>query len=114
MKSRATSGFWRLHDALPERVQERAARAYKAWCDDPAHPSLQFKRVGKSAPVYSVRVGKHYRVVGTLCNDTVTWYWIGSHADYDALLARRSGFSEEPAAYQVLATAAVEPTSNAT
>jgi hypothetical protein len=27
-----------------------------------------------------------YRVVGLLEDDEITWFWIGSHAEYDRLL----------------------------
>jgi len=27
--------------------------------------------------------------LGRIKNDTVHWFWIGSHADYDRLLTRR-------------------------
>jgi hypothetical protein len=69
-------------------VQEQAARAYALWRDDPQHPSLQFKRVSQSQPVYSVRVGIGYRALGVRDGDQVTWYWIGSHAEYDEQLKR--------------------------
>jgi hypothetical protein len=35
-----------------------------------------------------VRVTVAYRAVGFLENDEVTWFWIGSHAEYDRLLKR--------------------------
>jgi hypothetical protein len=50
---------------------------------------LQFKRVNGEQPIYSVRVTRDYRAVGVLTGDTVTWFWIGNHADYDRLLAGR-------------------------
>jgi hypothetical protein len=36
---------------------------------------------------WSVRVGKHYRALGHREGDEITGVWIGSHADYDHLLA---------------------------
>jgi hypothetical protein len=54
--------------------------------ENPQHPSLQFKKVYEGEPVYSVRVPIVYRAVGLLENDKITWFWIGSHADYDRLL----------------------------
>jgi len=36
--------------------------------------------------IYSVRVGLGYRALGAMAGDTVTWFWIGSHAEYDKLL----------------------------
>ncbi len=86
MKSRTTRRFWRLFDDLPSAVQERAVKAYALWQDDPSHPSLHFKRVDNEEPIYSARVGLHHRAVGELHGDTVTWFWIGTHDDYDRLL----------------------------
>ena len=37
---------------------------------------------------FSARVGISYRVTATLDGDTVVWFWIGSHAEYDKLLAQ--------------------------
>jgi hypothetical protein len=51
---------------------------------DHSHPSLQFKKVGK---VWSARVGSHYRAVATPVDGGFLWVWIGTHADYDKLLA---------------------------
>jgi hypothetical protein len=36
--------------------------------------------------VYSVRIGLGYRALGILEGSVVTWFWIGSHADYDRLV----------------------------
>jgi len=73
---------------LPARIQQQARRNYKFWKDNPRHPSLDFKRVGKKSPVYSVRVGIGWRALGLLDknDDTILWFWIGSHAEYDRLL----------------------------
>ena len=30
----------------------------------------------------------HYRAVGVIDGEAITWFWIGSHADYDNLLKR--------------------------
>jgi hypothetical protein len=44
---------------------------------------LRFKRVGDEV---SVRIGRHYRALGILKGDTVYWYWIGKHDEYDRLI----------------------------
>jgi len=44
--------------------------------------------VNPTRPVYSVRVDGGYRAVGYGDEDDVTWFWIGSHADYDGLISR--------------------------
>ena len=48
--------------------------------------SLHFKRVSRKKPLYSARVGLDYRVLGMMDGDTVTWFWIGHHDEYDRLL----------------------------
>jgi hypothetical protein len=50
---------------------------------DPRHPSLHFKKVGR---FWSVRVGAHYRALAVDAPNGLVWFWIGSHADYDRLL----------------------------
>jgi len=51
--------------------------------DDPRHPSLQFKKVGK---FWSVRIGLRYRALAVETNDAYLWFWIGSHGEYDRLI----------------------------
>lgn len=90
MNSRTTKTFWRYFDALPHDVRRQAARAYFHWRNDPQHPGLHYKCVSRKHAAYSVRIGIHYRALG-YCEvvdgeTTVTWFWVGSHADYDKLL----------------------------
>jgi hypothetical protein len=74
---------------LPESVQEQARTAYRRFQHDPAHPGLRFKRVHPTEPIYSVRVSLDYRAVGVMDGETIVWYWIGSHADYEKQLSKR-------------------------
>ena len=73
-------------DDLPEPARDAARKAYRLFRENPSHPSLQFKKIHASEPIYSVRVTLGYRAVGLLEQGEVTWFWIGSHADYDRLL----------------------------
>ncbi len=86
MNSVATSRFWRCFERLPVEIQRRAETAYRIWRADPYHRSLDFKQVHASRPIYSVRIGLHWRALGVRDGDTLVWFWIGSHAEYDALL----------------------------
>jgi hypothetical protein len=87
MKSRATPRFWRFYGRLPHSLQQRARKAYRLWRANPSHPSLQFKRVDDQEPIYSVRISDDYRALGLMEGDTVIWYWIGSHDEYERLLS---------------------------
>jgi len=86
VKSRATPRFWAAYHKLPSEVRDAAQKAYRLFRENPKHPSLHFERVHKQDPVYSVRVTLGYRAVGLREDDGVTWFWIGSHAEYDRLL----------------------------
>ena len=86
MKSHATPRFWAAYHELPSELQDAAQKAYRLFRQNPKHPSLHFKRVHEQDPVYAVRVTLGYRAVGLLEDDEVTWFWIGSHAEYDRLL----------------------------
>jgi mRNA-degrading endonuclease RelE of RelBE toxin-antitoxin system len=87
--SKTSPRFRRLYRELPAEVRAQARTAYRLFQENPFHPGLQFKRVSRSEPLYSARVGLHYRVVGLLVGGVITWGWIGSHGDYDKLLSRR-------------------------
>jgi hypothetical protein len=67
---------------LPAEVQDLARRNYELLLEDPWHPSLHFKRVGR---YWSVRVGLHYRALGKPIAEGVLWGWIGTHAEYNRL-----------------------------
>ena len=75
--------------SLPDPVQERARAAYALWREDPRHPGLHFKRVSQRQPIWSARVGAHHRAVALWEEGKpVWWFWIGTHAEYDALIKR--------------------------
>jgi hypothetical protein len=84
--SRATPRFWAAYRELPPEVRDLARKAYRLFRDSPQHPSLNFKKVHDRDPIYSVRVTLGYRALGLLEGDGITWFWIGSHAEYDRLL----------------------------
>lgn len=86
MKSQLSDDFLACFAGLPDAVRQQARRAYRLWRGDPRHPSLHFKRVHRRADVWSVRIGLGWRALGVLDDDTITWFWIGSHADYDSLI----------------------------
>lgn len=86
MNSQTVEAFWKHYRSLPREVRHRAREAYKLWRENPSHPSLFFKRVRESRPVYSVRIGRAHRALGLLKNDTISWFWIGDHDEYERLL----------------------------
>jgi hypothetical protein len=79
----ASPHFWFLFRQLPSEIQELAEANYRFLVGNPRHPSLHLKRVGK---YWSVRVGLHYRALGTDVSDGILWGWIGSHDEYDRII----------------------------
>ena len=87
MNSELTNDFVKRFAELPDRVKQTARKNYKLWKENPTHPSLEFKKLNTQEPLYSVRVGIGWRAVGVLkTSDTMVWFWIGSHSEYDKLL----------------------------
>jgi hypothetical protein len=87
MKSELTDEFIQCFSELPERVQKTARKNYKLWQQNPSHPSLEFKKLNTKQPAYSVRAGIGWRAVGVMKDpETIVWFWIGSHSNYDKLL----------------------------
>ncbi|HEY2414418.1 MAG TPA: hypothetical protein VGI40_19390 [Pirellulaceae bacterium] len=78
--------FWQHYHQLPKHIQQLADKNYALLRDDPHHPSLHFKKVGKNKQLWSVRVGDHYRALGLDKSEGVVWFWIGTHAIYEKLL----------------------------
>ena len=83
MNNRTLPGFWSRYARLPQHVQKLARKNYALFQRNPDHPSLRFKPLAGQPGIHSVRIGLHHRAVGLRERDTVHWFWIGSHADFD-------------------------------
>jgi hypothetical protein len=83
VKHFASPSFWEAYSKLPKDVRALADKQYALLKVDPRHPSLHLKKVGR---FWSVRVGVHYRALATEVDGGLLWFWMGSHADYDAIV----------------------------
>lgn len=88
MNSRTTRQFRELLAALPRHVRKQTREAYRLFRENSRHPGLHFKRVHDDPPIFSARVGIGYRAVGVRDGNAIVWFWIGSHAEYDRLVAQ--------------------------
>lgn len=87
MISRILPSFRKTFQDLPKEIQKNAKEVYKVWKKNPFDISLNFKQVHPSKPVYSVRVTLNWRALGVRePKNTVTWFWIGSHEEYNKLV----------------------------
>lgn len=83
MNSATLPSFWDEYRSLEPEIRERARKAYRLWAENPFHPSLYFKCVNVRENVWSVRITQSYRALGIWEDDAVTWFWIGSHDEYE-------------------------------
>ncbi len=83
MKSATLPSFWTQYQKLNGSVKAGARKAYRLWAENPFHPSLHFKCIDSDEGIWSVRVTRSYRALGVLEGDTVTWFWIGHHDEYE-------------------------------
>ena len=83
MKHFASRAFWEAYRKLPKSVRAVADKNYSLLKENPKHPSLHLKKIGR---FWSVRVGAQYRALAVEVDGGLLWFWIGSHADYDALI----------------------------
>ncbi len=86
MDSKTTERFRKSFDKLPDKVKKEAKSIFKIWKSNPYQENLKFKRIHSSKDIYSVRIGLGWRALAIKEGNTMVWFWIGSHSDYDNLL----------------------------
>ncbi len=65
MKSATLPSFWSAYRNLDNDIRQRTRKTYR------------------QEAIWSVRITHSYRAIGILDEQTVTWFWIGNHADYE-------------------------------
>ena len=83
---RASARFWTSLARLPEPIQRVARQNFELLKENPAHPSLHFKRIGN---LWSARVGINYRAVAVEDGADFIWVWIGPHDEYQRMIKQR-------------------------
>lgn len=84
---KATKRFWSCLNALPKLVQKIAEKNFKLLKENPRHPSLHFKTIGK---LWSARVGLNHRALAVKTDDDFIWVWIGTHEEYERLIQNQT------------------------
>lgn len=80
---RATASFWDCYNQLSEDLRFRAKKQFELLNENPDYPSVQLKPVGG---FWSARVTDACRALALRDGSTFTWFWIGSHDEYERLL----------------------------
>jgi hypothetical protein len=86
VRHRANAKFWRFYQQLPADIQKLADKNFALLKQEPQHPSLHFKKVGR---FWSARIGIHYRAVAVQAEAELVWFWIGRHDEYELIIGAR-------------------------
>ena len=89
MNSKVTRHYIDAFDRLPGHIKQNVRSKYTQFKTEPFHESLQFKQTVLG--IWSVRINMQYRVLGRRNGNTIVWFWIGTHGEYDNLLKRLRG-----------------------
>jgi hypothetical protein len=76
---RTTTRFWTSLARLPEPIQRVAHENFELLQENPAHPSLHFKKIGN---FWSARVGINHRALAVEDGADFIWVWVGPHDEY--------------------------------
>lgn len=82
-----TDNFKKCYKKLPRNVQQAADSQFKLLKKDPQHPSLQFRQLSSRSDCWYARVTQDYRTLATKYQNVYIWFWIGTHAKFNALTA---------------------------
>jgi hypothetical protein len=79
----ASARFWTCYRDLPDDIRAIADKQFALLKENPSHPSLHFKKVGK---YWSARVNVRIRALAVASGGDFVWFWIGDHQAYDRLV----------------------------
>jgi hypothetical protein len=80
---KTTTRFWDCFNKMPKSIQVLAKKKFILLKEDPRHPSLHFKKVGR---FWSVRISINYRCLAIEDENNFIWVWIGTHEEYNKLI----------------------------
>ena len=83
MKSQTLDSFWNAYRFLLVKDRRSARKDYCLWRGNLFIHLYIYKCINSQEDVWSVRINRSYRAIGILDKDTVTWFWIGNHDDYE-------------------------------
>ncbi|MGH2514655.1 MAG: hypothetical protein ACRDHP_03285 [Ktedonobacterales bacterium] len=83
MNSHTTKSFRDALKQLTPEVRKQAREAYRQFMGDPFSPGLNFEEVNAQRHIWSARITRSFRVLGIRDRDDITWYWIGTHREYE-------------------------------
>jgi len=83
MTSSTTKSFRSRFRLLPFQSSVSCEKNFKLWLEDPEHPSLPLKKIGRTGRHELALVIARWR---KMQGDHAEWFWIGPHDEYERLL----------------------------
>lgn len=71
MNRLASPEFWECYHTLPDAIRDLADKNFALLRENPQHPSLHFKKVGR---FWSARVGIHYLALAVESGENLVWF----------------------------------------
>ncbi len=79
MKIARTGLFKKDYKKLPEKIKERADKAFYHLVTNPGHPSLRIKKIKSAGNIWEASITKKYRLSFQKISDTYFLRRIGKH-----------------------------------
>ena len=76
-----------MYGKLNQSDRDQRGVYFRLFSANPAHNSVQFKKLRAHANLWSVRVTLDVRAVGYREGEIIEWLWIGHHNDFDKLFS---------------------------
>jgi hypothetical protein len=70
---------------LSDDIRALADKQFALLKENPGHPSLRFKKVGR---FWSARINTGIRALAVESGSDLVWFWIGDHREYDRVIRR--------------------------
>ena len=79
MKIEASKKFLKLYARLPAHIQSQARKTIEFLQQNPAHPSLEHKKMAGYENIYEIRVNINYRITYQKTGESAILRKIGTH-----------------------------------
>lgn len=83
MNSHTTRAFRDALQQLSAEARRQAREAYEQFKTDPFSPGPNFEEANAKKRIWSARITRGIRALGIRDRDEITWYWIGTHREYE-------------------------------
>jgi hypothetical protein len=83
VNSPTTKSFRDALKRLSAKARRQAQKAYEQFTVDPFSPGLNFEEINAQKHIWSALITRNIRALGIRNRDEITWYWIGTHREYD-------------------------------